>query len=122
MNTELVINKLQEIFTPVAQKIGEGADFAWKVAVKQQIAEGIGNLIIAFLGLILGYAVYKIIRIAIKKCDGDSYSDWGLVGVFTGLFGGTTTLLMVVVGIYQGILHLISPEFYALQFFIGLVK
>lgn len=48
MNPE-TITKLQEIMSPVAQKIGEGAEFGWSVVIKQMYVEGV----IALLGAVV---------------------------------------------------------------------
>lgn len=43
MNPETV-NAIKDALTPVAEKIGQGAEYAWEVVVMGQFAEGVGML------------------------------------------------------------------------------
>src|SRR4030042_5744446 len=122
MNEIEIINKLQEVFTPVAQKIGEGAEFGWDVVMRQQIITGIQNLILAFFGIILGIVVYKVVKYSIERNKEDSWGSWDFIGAMVGTFGGITSLSMIIFGILEGMAYLINPAYYAIQFFMGLVK
>ena len=88
MNTE-VINQIKEALTPVAEKIGQGAEYVWGVVVRQQIAEGIGDLLIALFGIVIGIISFRIVKFALKKREeAGIYSDWGVLAGLVGFFGG----------------------------------
>ena len=119
---EKYIEQLKPVFEKVAEKIGQGAEYTWEIVLRQQIAIGVGNIVMGIGSIILGIIVYKVVRFSIKKCEEDEYSSWEVVGILFGVFGGIGSLIMIIAGFYNGILHLINPAYYALEFFIGLVK
>ena len=51
---EKYIEQLKPLFEKVADKIGQGAGYTWEVVLRQQIAEGIVNILIGICGIILG--------------------------------------------------------------------
>ena len=103
------IDKLKEVFTPIADKIGQGAEFGWEIVVRQQIAYGIVLIFVAIVGIIVIIAGYRISKIL---------EDEGLVLVTSFMVGGT----MFITGSIYGILYLINPHYYAIQFFLNLVS
>lgn len=120
MNTE-TINQIKDALAPIAEKIGQGAGYAWEIVVRQQVAEGIGALIVSFFGLILGISVFCFVKYTIKKHE-SWRDDWDVVGGMVGTIGGIISLLMLITGLYGGVMRLLNPEFYAIEFFINLVK
>lgn len=123
MNTE-TINQIKEIMQPVADKIGQGAEFGWSVVMRQQLVIAVGGVVMFVVGCILAYIVYRLIKFSIKKYNeaGGRYSSWDLTGGLIGIFGGGTALVLIVAGLFESITHFINPAYYAIQFFIGLVK
>ena len=114
MDTIQTIDKLKEVFAPIAEKIGQGAEFGWQIVVKQQIGYGIMGLFLAIGGIvfiIIGFKVYKD-KIKINEHDKDTV-------VYFLIIPGLATFIL---GTIFGILHLFNPEYYAIQFFLGLVK
>jgi len=115
--TQYIVEELKTVFAPVAAKIGEGAEFGWDVVLRQMWIEGIIAMIFAFFAflviivvLIITYTKRKYI---IEETDGIAF-------VFL-LF----LLLPLIIGLTEfsfGIKHLLNPEFYAIQFFLDLVK
>lgn len=106
MNPE-TIDKLKEVFTPIAQKIGEGTQFGWEAVLKQQEIIGITWLVVA----IICFVAVAIFMWKMTRSDGDG-ATWGfffsLVGFVWSLFGGLPLVL--------------NPEFYAIKFFLYLIK
>ena len=90
--------------------------------MRQQIITGIQNLILAFFGIILGIVVYKVVKYSIERNKEDSWGSWDFIGAMVGTFGGITSLSMIIFGILEGMAYLINPAYYAIQFFMGLVK
>lgn len=108
---EQYIEQLKPLFSQVAEKIGQGAEFGWEVVLRQQFAYGFVALFWALLGLVGMIAVYKI-------CN--KYGDWETdewVWVMS-IFGGGLFLVSFIVGAINAILYLSNPQYYALQFFI----
>lgn len=126
--TNEIITKLQEALAPVAQKIGEGAEYGWVVVVKQQFAigvvdtlTGVALLVLSVCSILLMCKGYKLPR------SNREYSRGEFTGESIGLIlcGGMGLLFfgMCAFSLLQsGIMHMVSPEFYALEFFINLVK
>ena len=115
---EQTITQLKEFFTPVAEKVGEGAEFGWEVVMKQQYVVATLGLAWVLLGLIGLFITYKIVK---KILASDVY-DPKFPATIIGLAGGFLCLIAIIEGGYDAITHFINPEFYAIEFFIGLVK
>ena len=112
---EKYLEQLKPLFEKVGDKIGQGAEYTWEIIVRQQIAEGITYILEAIIGIVLLILIYKFVKYLIKK-------DEEYLGFFIGFFGGGFILFLTILGFEQGILKLINPSYYALQFFINLVK
>lgn len=110
---ENYIEQLKPLFAQVADKIGQGTSFGWEVVLRQQIAYGIIAIFVAILGLagIIGLIIWH-------KKDEDLMDDTG-GGI---LLIWVLTLILFIAGTISAILYLTNPEYYALQFFINLVK
>lgn len=111
MSPETVI-AIQQALAPIAEKIGQGAAFGWEVVVRQQYFEGLSSLIwslpVAIIALVLWFTSFKFAK------DTDGASLWVIVPalVFT---------VFAFCLLDNGVLHLLNPSYYALQFFIDLV-
>lgn len=118
MNTEALIEQLKPVFAPLAEKIGQGAEFGWKVILKQQYVE-------AFQAFLFG-AVVVVLWLAYQKWwkYTQALTDEGERNVARfipfALLCALTLVALLVVG--SGIGHLINPEFYAIRFLLDLVK
>ena len=121
MNEETV-DAIKEALTPIAEKIGEGAKFGWEVVVRQQYVEAFGLIAsaVSFL-VVFGLGIF-FIRKGINYERKNNYDDEGLAFTMGGV--GMTVLGAVFAGVnlYQGVARLINPEYYAIQFFIGLIN
>lgn len=116
------ITAIQTALAPVAEKIGQGAEYVWTTVVTQQYVIGISLLIWAgftMLGaLATGFFTRKCLQLA--KQEG-SYSGWEIPAIFLGI--ATMVLpIIAVVCLTNGVMHLINPGYYALEFFITLGK
>lgn len=111
------INQIKELILPIAEKIGQGGEFGWEVVVKQQIIYG---SIFVFIGLIgiIGLSIILKNRkwfLEYSKSPFESDRPFYLVALLV------LVLAMLIIGI-EGIARLCNPEFYAIQFFLDLVK
>ncbi len=117
------IDSLKELLTPVAQKIGETAEWGWGVVIKQMYVEAAMGGATLILGIITSIITYKIIKWCLAEEEKSQYSnDYHTGAVAVGILGGGFSLFLIVCGFEKLITHIINPEFYAIQFFIGLVK
>ncbi len=122
MNPE-TINAIKEALAPVADKIGQGAEYGWIVVLKQQYVVAVGNFIMSAVGLLLLVGAIFAAKHAYKRMTTpeDRYDMEFPVAPFLTILLGIPGALMLFGGLYDGIAHLINPDYYALEFFIGLV-
>jgi len=129
MNLEKTIEKLTPMFQSIAEKIGEGANFGWEVVLKQQMAIGFQLILINIVGIIMSIIFFKLIlKYGIKaykhyKEDGDEGLQFScLVG--SAILGIPLFIFTCncIIHLSNGIMHLINPAYYALEFFINLAK
>ena len=120
-----IIDKLTPLLEKVSVKMGEGGQFAWHVVMKQMYVEAVIGLIQFISGLVIAFAIYKITKFLMKKRqEADTYDKEGyeIAVCIIGLIGGVASVLLISFGIYNAVTHFINPEFYAIEFFINLVK
>lgn len=121
MNPE-TIEKLKEVFAPIALKIGEGAEYGWTVIIKQQYVLAVGSAIIALISaVVMGVGIWLIRRGL--KYQADSHYD-STKEVMTAIGIGITALGTVVLGFssFDVIARLINPDYYAIQFLMQMVS
>jgi hypothetical protein len=124
------VTAIHNALVPVAEKIGQGAGYAWDIVVMQQYVSGISYLIVSFFLFAVALTGVYFIRWALSqpKVVDDLYgtkmqemsstaSTFTMFGIFmqVGWFFG-------VVFLTNGIMMVLNPQFYALAFFISLVK
>lgn len=114
---EQYIEQLKPLFDKVAEKIGQGAEFGWEVVVRQQYVEGVAHLVNSFIVFLVffagGYLFYRLRKSIIEHTQGVAFM-LALVLIPLFLLGWNELI--------EGIKHLLNPSFYALDFFIQLVK
>lgn len=113
--TPETIESIKEALIPVAEKIGETAEWGWGVVLKQMYVEATLGLFWAIIGLVLALVAYKVAK------GQDDFEDNFLSYLFSVL-GILMGVIAFVVGFTIAITHFINPEFYAIQFFLGLVQ
>lgn len=120
-NTTETINQLKEVFAPVAAKIGVGAQYGWEVVVRQQYVEAFGSFLQFLMGVVTAYVTYRIVKYGMNELKQDDDSLW-VVGIWVLGIGGALLSLVLMSGLYDAIAHVINPQFYAIEFFLDLVK
>ena len=115
MNPE-VIDKIKEVMAPVADKIGQGAEFGWEVVMRQQYVYAVEGAFYAILGFVGCIVVWKFVRGVYIR------GRWDDAAIMVSVFGGGLSIIAFLVGSEVAISRFINPSYYALQFFIGLVK
>ena len=111
------IDRLLEALEPVAEKLGQGAEFLWRTIVNQAIVDGIT---FTFVGVVLFVATFilatKVVPYLIDR-DGGWYGmaiAASVVAFGVGIAALSFTL--------DGMRHLINPEFYAVRELLDAVR
>lgn len=118
MNAEITA-KIFEYIDAMAAGLGVASTYVFELLVRQQIAEGVALLI---AGIILAaggaWAAVKAFRLFAE--DGDS--DVQFIAALGGITAGVASLIGLFALIPPAILHLINPEYYALQAILDVIK
>lgn len=109
---------LSSFFTPVAEKIGQGAQYGWQIVIQQQYVTACLGIFWALLGIAGMILCAKYVFPWAKKYAPDSEGFTYFIAVLTSCM----PLLSFIIGATVAITHFLNPAFYALQFFINLVK
>jgi len=116
----------QEIFKRLdvlADKLGVAAGHLWAVLVRQALATAVADLVIVFLSAIGLVIAIKVFLYGWKMGMEDDWDDGS--NFFLSLCGGIGTVLAlmgVFSYLYEGIMYLVNPEYFALQQILNLFK
>ncbi len=122
MNQEQVqqlIDMAQTGVTKMAESMGIAVPELWRILIKQQYVEAVGNFILAFIGMVCFYALYKIARWVVKNPD---TSDGLILAIMMGGMMLAVLGVMGLFGLYEGIAHMINPEYYAIKDIVEFIK
>ena len=114
--------KISDAFNQGLDKVTPVAKQGFEIAVKLQIAKGLGYMIVPFvtvLLIILGFKFYN----KSKTLSKDRYNSdfFEVLSVLCLVLGGIGVIGSMP-AIYHGLLHLIAPEWFAIQEIIHLFK
>ena len=120
------VSAIANAFAPVAAKIGQGAQYGWDIVVAQQRIIGVTDFIYAgalFLGtmivLIVGYMSGR--RFFAHGGAANDQEGWLFLAI--GSFVVAFFLCgQAVFEVIDGIQHYLNPSYFAIQFFLGLVR
>lgn len=115
MDSTIVAKVLDEL----AERLSGPAEKVWEIFVKQAIADGVGSLVIAVIGVIIIFSVIKLLpkiserlnEYSYEECDEDVWIV--LLLLLCGI--GLASIFVVPTELISGIKHLINPEYYALM-------
>jgi len=115
----------QEIFKRLdvlAEKMGTTAQYLWHILVKQGFATGVADLTTAGLLLIPAVALVFLGKKLLKLASTTGYEPPETMGGIASL--AVAILLAVAVGtnLYNGLLEVINPEYFALQELLKAIK
>ena len=122
MDTE-TIDKLEEVFAPVAERIGQGAEFGYSVVLRQQYVSGVLGAVAFLIGLVVlvvirKYAVPRMVRLSGQ----DRHSDWRFGARVLSIVGTIVCTTVMIAGLVNAITHFLNPHYYAIAFFMNLAK
>jgi hypothetical protein len=118
------IEAIKGALMPVAEKIGQGAEYVWTTLVWGQFAEGLASLVCIGIAIL----VYIIVNIVICRFFNNSFTDKderNVAGVFHLVVAGLLGLLLFGVSLdvgYDAVIKVIAPEYSAIKFLISQVK
>ena len=120
------VESIKEALTPLMEKLGQGGDAAWAMAVRQQYVVAGQAVVLWILLLAMGGVWWRRIEPPMQKWvdAGSSYSDRDMARTVARIvFAAVFFFLGVasVVSTVQGVSRLINPEWYALQSLLNLV-
>jgi len=108
-------------FKESVEKLTPLAEQSFNMVVKLQIAKGIGMLLPAFLIIILAICMPFIYKKSEWTNRGDPDNGMAIFQIITWVFTGILVIVSFFT-VYSGILHLIAPEWFAVQEIFNLVK
>lgn len=112
------IEAIKNALAPVADKIGQGAEYGWDVLVAGQFAEGVVKTGFGASLLLAAIVTLVLVCIDFKKHRNDTDFD-GFGHVMIG--GAILVPLAISYGLlYDGLIAVMSPEYAALKFLISL--
>lgn len=119
-----LITKLQNIMQPMADKIGQGAQFGWDTVVQQQIVWGWVHTFLTFSSLVSIFSLVLLFKKlnSIAKTKEIYYNDGYTAGMLFCVIGVVGLIVSVNYNAIEAITHLLNPNYYAIQFFVDLVS
>jgi len=121
MDTIQTIDKLKEVFEPIAEKIGQGAQFGWEVVMKQQYIVAVSDFIVLACCVVAIFIAKWLITQGQKSREDSRWNNYEF-WYFGGIILLIVSAVLIPLCLYDGIAHLINPEYYALDFFINLAR
>lgn len=114
--------RVEDLISQLAQKLGVAAEHIWSVLVRQQIIEGTMDVIVGII--LLCFAAVSIwgsrkTYLYMKKVEHDAYHSWdgslyiALISVIV-VAGGVITLIGFI-NLITGTKELLNPEYYVLR-------
>lgn len=121
---EKTLDKALDLLTALAARLGTTVEQLWPVLVRQAVAEGLMDLVVGGgIGATLAFASrWFFVRWAAVKARAEEkkdryHEDDQRIGlVIASIVTGVAAAIILPVVVSAGILRLVNPEFYALQF------
>ena len=109
------IKQLQPVFQQISDKIGQGAGFVWETVLRQQYVYAVEATVFIFPLLVILFFLNKWRKVIIEdQWDELSWIPFSLALIFN--------LLLIGLCIEISVTRFINPQFYALDYFIGIVR
>lgn len=112
-------DKIGELVTELAKQLGVAAEHVYMAMIRQQMIYGVSKLVVAIPLLIFFIFCMKHFykrEMSEWKKTNDGGIGYGLMVVF----GVLSFICLLVIG--NGVLHLLSPEYYALKEIMELIR
>lgn len=118
--------KIVDGFNSFVEKATPYAEEGFKMVVRLQIAKGIGLLLPLFITIFSWFLLFREVERVRNLESTNSYGPWDssniTVQIIIYLIVGMVSSMLAFVTTYDGILHLMAPEWYAIQELIELIN
>lgn len=120
-------NDAKDAIKQLANALSVGAEHVYTVLVKQQLVHSIVNLLIAVLGLIIWYIVYRLMRYGLSESENAGYSiflERPAILAVTKLVAFFAFLLTigVICELPQTVTGFINPEYGAMKDIVQMIE
>lgn len=113
-----VVDRVIEELRPIADKLGEGAEFLWQTLIRQMYIRGVisvvvGTILLTFAVIVAPKAIRRWSR---EREDNKMRSMWStemLLAFWSGLIPTVVAFIGVLQALTYGIPRLINPAYYA---------
>lgn len=114
-----VVDRVIEELRPVADKLGEGAEYLWETLIRQMIIQGVISIVIGIVLITVATIVIPRAYRAWVTARGERRYDLWNTTMITSFWIGLLPLIAAIFGFFHmftvGIPKLINPSYYALQ-------
>ena len=118
---EETLKQLKEMFSLVAEKLGQGGEFVYRVYRRQIYVEAVRDLLSMSFGLLLLWGVKRTWE-SLQKTWKTSSDGGEVVFGFFWILGLGLGLLCLFSGLYGFLSKLINPDYYVIQKLLEIVK
>ena len=113
------VKQIQEALEPLAQKLGQGAEFVYQAYYKQTLINGVQDIALGVLGfatlILLTRKTYKIVKkFNQKEADYDNENRWMAWGIATAVLWFILGLWSLG-GLINGPQKLINPHYFTVN-------
>lgn len=119
--TPETIESIKQTLAPVAEKLGQGAEYGWEVLVWGQFAEGVANLVITAVLVITSVILFKKAFSILKENETLGYHDRSELHIPMLIVGSILSIISIL-ALYDGVIGTIAPEYAAIKFLISAGK
>lgn len=109
------IRRVDSIAPQIATELKSVGLYAWKCLVRQQLAEGIFYTIAGVMIPVLFYIYFRLFVKPYYNSDGSFDDPWDGFFTFFSILLGLGSIIASGIFLFNGITHLISPEYYAVE-------
>lgn len=117
-----IVDRIIKELRPIAEKIGEGAEFLWETLMIQIMLRG---GIALFLSILIVFtaiyffpkflAAYQVAPVLKKSYGNDEWSAEKLTNFWGAIFTGAAGVGGLMLGCFYAVPRLINPAYYALK-------
>ena len=121
-NISVIFEQLKPFLAEMSQVLGQGAEFSWAVAMKQQYVTATIGLFwaaLGFIGIIGGLISLKTLT---KIWDEDNVPEAKGIIIVLLVTLGALSFIPFISGSIVAIQHLVNPEWYAIKDIVSLIK
>lgn len=119
-------SQTQKLLEQLASKLGTTTEYLWTVLLKQAFVDGIFNLVLSTICIIVLIVFYKLCKWLEKPDkDGDKNKDNFDAPEMFYIIGGVISTFAVVfafVGLYEASVCFFNPEYFALKEVLSVFK